>query len=402
MSLIDSLTQPNNTKIVMLVVDGLGGLPKHTNGKTELEQAVTPHLDKLATEGATGQVIPIQIGVTPGSGPAHLALFGYDPLSISIGRGVLEAYGVDIQVGTKDVAIRGNFCTVDENGMIRDRRAGRIADEIAIPLVKLLAEIKISGLEIDIRHVNQYRFAIVLRGDDLSADINDTDPQNTGVRPLDPQPRSSAANKTADLVREWITEAGKILHGQNDANMVTLRGFSHNPGLNTFAERYHLSACCVAVYPMYKGIARLVGMEIAEFDGVIPSAQFKSVKTIIKSSKCEFVFVHVKQTDSHGEDGDYAAKVNAIEEIDKAISKLMEAKPDVLVITGDHSTPSRMESHSWHPVPLLLWAPDTVRQDHIKQFGETQCVLGGLGTMKSKDLMSLILAHSGRLRKYGA
>jgi 2,3-bisphosphoglycerate-independent phosphoglycerate mutase len=402
MSLIDSLTQPNNTKIIMLVVDGLGGLPKHTNGKTELEQAVTPHLDKLAAEGATGQVIPIQIGVTPGSGPAHLALFGYDPLSISIGRGILEAYGVGIQVGTKDVAIRGNFCTVDENGIICDRRAGRIADEIAIPLVKLLAEIKISGLEIDIRHVNQYRFAMVLRGEDLSADVNDTDPQNTGVRPLDPQPRSAAANKTADLVREWITEAGKILHGQDDANMVTLRGFSHNPGLNTFEERYHLSACCIAVYPMYRGIARLVGMEIAQFDGVTPSAQFQSVKTIINSSKCEFIFIHVKQTDSYGEDGDYAAKVNAIEEVDKAIPELMDAKADVLVITGDHSTPSTMQSHSWHPVPLLLWAPDTVRQDHINQFGESQCVSGGLGTMNSKDVMSLILAHSGRLRKYGA
>ena len=402
MSLIDSLTQPNNTKIVMLVVDGLGGLPDHANGKTELEQAVTPHLDKLATEGVTGQIVPIQLGVTPGSGPAHLALFGYDPLGIKVGRGILEAYGVGIQVGKEDVAIRGNFCTVDKNGIILDRRAGRISDEIAIPLVHLLREVKISGLDIDIRHVNQYRFTMVLRGEGLSADINDTDPQDTGVCPLDPQPKSSGAKKTADLLQEWIIEAGKVLHDQVNANMVTLRGFSHNPGLNTFGERYHLAARCVAVYPMYRGIARLVGMEIAQFDGVTPSAQFQAVEETMNFNDYEFVFVHVKQTDSHGEDGDYSAKVKAIEEIDKAIPKLMQANPDVLVVTGDHSTPSRMQSHSWHPVPLLLWAPDTVRQDHINRFGERQCLSGGLGTISAKDLMSLILAHAGRLKKYGA
>ena len=374
MSLIDSLTKTNNTKIIMLVLDGLGGLPDHPNSQTELEQAATPHLDKIAKEGTLGQMIPIQTGVTPGSGPAHLALFGYDPLSISIGRGILEAYGVDIQVGTKDVAIRGNFCTVDQDGIIRDRRAGRISDEIAIPLVKRLAEIKISGLEIDIRHVNQYRFAMVLRGDDLSADINDTDPQDTGVRPLDPYPRSAAANKTAELVREWITEAGKMLHGQRDANMVTLRGFSNNPGLDTFGERYQLSAGCVAVYPMYRGIATLVGMETIQFDGVSPEDQFRAVTKAIVSNNYDFVFVHVKQTDSYGEDGNYDAKVKVIEEVDKAIPKLMQAIPDVLIVTGDHSTPARMESHSWHPVPLLLWAPDTVRQDHVDQFGERECL----------------------------
>ena len=402
MSLIDSLTKTNNTKIIMLVLDGLGGLPDHPNSQTELEQAATPHLDKIAKEGTVGQMIPIQTGVTPGSGPAHLALFGYDPLSISIGRGILEAYGVDIQVGTKDVAIRGNFCTVDQDGIIRDRRAGRISDEIAIPLVKRLAEIKISGLEIDIRHVNQYRFAMVLRGDDLSADINDTDPQDTGVRPLDPYPRSAAANKTAELVREWITEAGKMLHGQRDANMVTLRGFSNNPGLDTFGERYQLSAGCVAVYPMYRGIATLVGMETIQFDGVSPEDQFRAVTKAIVSNNYDFVFVHVKQTDSYGEDGNYDAKVKAIEEVDKAIPKLLQAKPDVLIVTGDHSTPARMQSHSWHPVPLLLWAPDTVRQDHVDQFGERACLAGGLGTVNGKDVMSIILAHAGRLNKYGA
>ena len=402
MSLIDSLIKTNNTKIVMLVLDGLGGLPDHPHGQTELERATTPHLDKIAKEGSVGQVIPIQIGVTPGSGPAHLALFGYDPLNVSIGRGILEAYGVGIQVGIKDVAIRGNFCTVDENGIIRDRRAGRISDEIAIPLVKRLAEIKISGLEIDIRHVNQYRFAMVLRGDDLSADINDTDPQVTGVCPLDPYPRSAAANKTVELVREWITEAGKILHGQLDANMVTLRGFSNNPGLETFGERYQLSAGCVAVYPMYRGIATLVGMETVQFDGVSPEDQFRAVTNAIVSNNRNFVFVHVKQTDSYGEDGNYDAKVKAIEEVDKAIPKLMQAKPDVLIVTGDHSTPARMQSHSWHPVPLLLWAPDTVRQDHVDQFGERKCLSGGLGTVNGKDVMSIILAHAGRLNKYGA
>ncbi len=402
MSLIDSLIKSNNTKIVMLVIDGLGGLPDHINGKTELEQAATPHLDKLANEGVTGQIVPIQLGVTPGSGPAHLALFGYDRFCISIGRGILEAYGVGIQVGTKDVAIRGNFCTVDKNGIIIDRRAGRVSDEIAIPLVQLLGEIKISGLDIDIRHVNQYRFAMVLRGEGLSADINDTDPQHTGVCALNPEARSSRANKTASLVQEWISEAGKVLREQENANMVTLRGFSHNPCLDTFSKRYQLSAYCVAAYPMYRGIARLVGMEIIQFDGVTPSEQFHIVEKTMNTNEYDFAFVHFKQTDSSGEDGDYVAKVRAIEAVDQAIPRLMQAQPDVMVVTGDHSTPSRMQSHSWHPVPVLLWAPDTVREDHINQFGERQCLSGGLGTIEAKDLMSLILAHSGRLRKYGA
>ncbi|HCU81293.1 MAG: phosphoglycerate mutase [Chloroflexi bacterium] len=402
MSIIDSLVKTNNTKIIMLVLDGLGGLPNDFNGKTELEQAVTPHLDNIAKEGVLGQVIPVQTGVTPGSGPAHLALFGYDPLNVDIGRGILEAYGVGMQVREKDVAIRGNFCTVDKNGIVTDRRAGRITDEMAKPLVKLLAEIKIDGLSIDIRHVNQYRFAMVLRGDGLSANLDDTDPQEIGVRTFDPKPNSESAKHTADLIKKWIVEARQVLGGYENANMVTLRGYSHNPGLKSFGERYQLSAGCVAVYPMYRGIARLVGMETIEFDGVSPVDQFSTGKRVINSNDYDFLFVHVKQTDSYGEDGNYDKKVNAIEEVDKAISTLMQANPDVLVVTGDHSTPSRMQAHSWHPVPFLLWAPETVRQDQANQFGETECLSGGLGTMHAKDIMSMILAHSGRLKKYGA
>ena len=402
MNLIDLLVKTNNTKIIMLVLDGLGGLPDDINGKTELEQAFTPHLDQIAKEGAVGQVIPIQTGVTPGSGPAHLALFGYDPLDVDIGRGILEAYGVGMQVGARDVAIRGNFCTVDKNGILTDRRAGRITDEIAKPLVELLAEININGLNIDIRHVNQYRFAMVLRGDNLSVNLEDTDPQETGVRPLDPKPNSANAKYTADLVGKWIAEAGQVLGGYEHANMVTLRGYSHNPGLKSFGQRYQLSAGCVAAYPMYRGIARLVGMETIEFDGVNVADQFSAGQRVLNSNDCEFLFVHVKQTDSYGEDGNYDAKVNAIEEVDKTISTLMQANPDVLVVTGDHSTPSRMQAHSWHPVPFLLWAPDTVRKDQASHFGETECLSGGLGTMHAKDVMSIILAHSGRLKKYGA
>ncbi len=396
------LLRPNGSKIVLLVMDGLGGLPIEPNGPTELEFAATPNMDRLAAEGTLGQTIPIRPGITPGSGPAHLALFGYDPLHHPVGRGVLSALGVGLEVRPGDVAARGNFCTMDSEGKITDRRAGRIPSEESAPLVEKLAQIKIPGVEIEVRQVKEYRFVVVMRGEGLSPDLADTDPQVTGVPPLPVKPTKDtpAARRTAELFNQWIAEARKLLADQPKANCVTLRGFATDPELPKFDESYGLKAACVAVYPMYKGVARLVGMDIISFEGESPEDEFAAVAE--HWDEYDFFFVHIKKTDSKGEDGDFAGKAHIIETVDAALPRLLALKPDVLMITGDHSTPARLRSHSWHPVPFLLWAPASARPDSQTRFGETACAQGGLGTFQAHDAMPLALAHALRLEKFGA
>lgn len=388
-------------KILLLVMDGLGGLPMTQGGLTELEAARTPNLDRLAREGSCGLSIPVARGIAPGSGPAHLALFGYDPLVYEIGRGVLEATGIGLEVNPGDVAIRGNFCTVDEQGLITDRRAGRISTEEGAKRVALLRQIEIPGVTIDIEIAKEYRFAMVLRGEGLNAAIADTDPQRTGVAPLPARALDPAAEYTANLVNQWLAKAREVLRGQEPANMATLRGFAMEPGLPKYRDVYKLKAACVAVYPMYKGVAKLVGMD------VIPTTahdttrdEFEHVARIWNDY--DFVFCHIKYTDSRGEDGDFDAKVKVIEEVDEALPVLLDLKPDVLIVTGDHSTPAKYRAHSWHPVPTLLWAPETHMPDRAQSFGERECMSGALGQFPAVDLMMLALAHAKRLGKVGA
>lgn len=390
----------NNSKIVLLILDGLGGLPIQTGGPTSLEAAETPIMDRLASEGSLGQIVPIRPGVTPGSGPAHLALFGYDPLDHLVGRGALEAIGVGLEVRAGDVAARGNFCTLDNNGKISDRRAGRISNEEARPLVERLNEIKVGKVEVEVRHLREYRFAIVMRGKDLGSDIADTDPQQTGLSPLAPKASNKASENAALLFGEWIKKAQDLLVEEEQANGVTLRGFGSDPELPVYQDKYGLKAACVAVYPMYRGVSKLVGMDVVDFDGEDPEDEFSAVDTIWNDY--DFVFTHIKKTDSMGEDGNFVGKKGIIKSVDKALPALLALKPDVLVITGDHSTPARMRSHSWHPVPLLLWAPERGLPDQQVSFGERACALGGLGTLPASDIMSLALAHAGRLKKFGA
>jgi 2,3-bisphosphoglycerate-independent phosphoglycerate mutase len=398
--LLKELISPNNSKIVLLVMDGLGGLPMEPGGKTELETAKTPNMDRLAAEGMLGQTLPIDYGVTPGSGPAHMSLFGYDPVAHEVGRGVLEALGVGMYVHRGDVAVRGNFCTVDANGIITDRRAGRIPSEEAAPLIEKLKAIKLPGVEIEARHVKEYRFALVMRGPGLNPELEETDPQRTGVAPLAVVAKVPEAQKTAELFNRWIAEAKKILSGQPKANCLTLRGFATDPRLEPFMDCYNLRAACVAVYPMYKGVSSLVGMDVIQFEGETPSDEFKAVGRVWNDY--DFFFVHIKKTDSYGEDGNFDAKAHVIETVDEALPELLQLKPDVLIITGDHSTPARLKSHSWHPVPFLFWAPATVRADTQTQFGERFCAMGGLGTINSLEAMPLALAHAQRLTKFGA
>lgn len=394
------LNTNNGSKIVLLVADGLGGLPLTPDGLTELETANTPNLDALAKRGTLGLSTPVLPGITPGSGPGHLGLFGYDPLEYQIGRGVLEALGIDFELGPNDVAIRGNFCTIDANGNISDRRAGRISSDIAKKLCeKLHAGIKIPGIEVFVQHVKEYRLVIVLRAEGLGGEIEDTDPQKTGVPPLDPVAKNPASQRTAELLKEFIKQAAVILKDDAPANLLTMRGIDKKPPIPTFEEVYGMKAGAIAVYPMYRGLARLVSMNVLDA-GQTLSDQMDRLEQSWKDF--DFFFVHFKYTDSTGEDGNFSEKVKRIEELDAAIPRITALKPDVLIVTGDHSTPSKMKSHSWHPVPVLLSAEERCRPDLCDKFGERDCLRGGLGQFPAKYLMGFAMAHAGRFDKFGA
>ncbi len=397
-TLTKELHTKNNAKIVMLVADGLGGLPRTADGKTELETAQTPNLDQLAARGVQGASIPVLPGITPGSGPGHLGLFGYDPLQYVIGRGALEATGIGFHLQPGDVAIRCNFCTLDEQGNIVDRRAGRIPTEESTPLVEKLDQISIPGVETFVAPVKEHRFVVVFRGENLGDHVEDTDPQTTGVPPLAPVATDPDSERTVEVALEFLRQAKQILAGQPKANFLTMRGFAAKPNLPTYEEIYGLRAAAIAVYPMYKGLARLVGMDI-----VGQAATFDDQLQLLKEhwEDYDFFFVHFKYTDSTGEDGNFEAKVKKIEQFDAGIPAVVDLKPTVLIVTGDHSTPAYLKSHSWHPVPTLL-VSDCCRPDHCTEFNETSCIQGGLGHFEAKYLMLLALSNAGRLGKYGA
>ena len=398
LDLVRELAEQAASKIVMLVADGLGGLPLEPGGKTELETAVTPNLDRLAARGTSGSSIPVLPGITPGSGPGHLGLFGYDPLEFKIGRGALEATGIGFELGPDDVAARGNFCTLDATGLIADRRAGRIASEESFKVVERLQAVKIPGIETFVKPVKEHRFVVVFRGQGLDGGVADTDPQAVGVAPLDPKPLSPAAARTAEVAKEFVRQARAILAGEPKANGMVLRGFAAKPQLPGYAELYGLRAAAIAVYPMYKGLAQLAGMKLV---GKAQSLDEQIDELARHWEEFDFFFLHFKYTDSTGEDGDFAEKVRRIEELDRALPRIEALRPDVLIVTGDHSTPSRLKSHSWHPVPTLLVA-DTCRPDGLAAFSEKDCLRGGFGIFPAKHLMLLAMAHAGRFGKFGA
>lgn len=396
--LVRELAEKNSTKIVMLVADGLGGLPLEAGGKTELETASTPNLDRLAARGTSGSSVPVLPGITPGSGPGHLGLFGYDPLEFKIGRGALEATGIGFELGPHDVAARGNFCTLDAAGKITDRRAGRIASEESFAVVERLQAVRVPGVEVFVKPVKEHRFVVVFRGPGLDGGVADTDPQATGVAPLDPQPHTAAAAKTAEVAKAFVAAARAILANEPKANGMVLRGFAAKPALPSYADLYGLRAAAIAVYPMYKGLARLAGMTLVGQPHTL-AEQVDELATCW--GDYDFFFLHFKYTDSTGEDGAFPQKVQRIEELDAILPRIEALKPDVLIVTGDHSTPSKLKSHSWHPVPTLLVA-DTCRPDGLAKFSERECLRGGFGIFPAKHLMLLAMAHAERLGKYGA
>lgn len=399
LNFIQRLIKPADTKIVLLVIDGLGGLPKEQDLLTELEAAKTPNLDTLAARSICGLQQLVGPGITPGSGPGHLALFGYDPIKYQVGRGVLSALGINFKLEEKDIAARGNFCTIDNNGNITDRRAGRIPTDKNIELCKLLHNINLPDVKIFIETVKEYRFLLVLRGEGLSGNLIDTDPQMIGKKPLEPKGLTSEAEKTVKLVRNFVIKAKEVLKYQSPANMVLLRGFSKKPNWPIMKDVFGLNCAAIAAYPMYRGLAKLIGMDILE-TGQTVKEEFDTLTN--NWNEYDYFYLHVKKTDSAGEDGDFDRKVAKIEEVDEQIPKLLDLNPDVIIITGDHSTPSLLKYHSWHPVPVLLWSK-YCRTDKVKKFGERDCITGGLGPrFPAVDLMPLALANAKRLEKFGA
>jgi len=399
--LIKDLIQKSNTKILLIILDGLGGLP--VKGRTELEIANKPHLDALATESACGLHIPVSMGITPGSGPGHLSLFGYDPIEWQIGRGVLETLGLGVELKKTDVAIRANYATI-EKGTIRDRRAGRIPTEESRKITERLQEKirKIDDVEVMFTPGMEHRSAIVLRFPESlpqgSASIRDTDPQKEGEPPLNVTPETPQAERVAKIVEKLLSRIIEVIKNEKRANYILLRGFSQVPDIPHFEEVYGLKALCIAVYPMYRGLARLVEMDAPTIAGDIRE-EIDFLKNNYKDY--DFFFLHVKKIDSYGEDGNFKGKASKIEEFDKALPEILGLTPDVLIVTGDHSTPSVLKSHSWHPVPVLLKSPYVLGKT-CKAFTERECLKGELSIFPTINLMPLALSNAGRLKKFGA
>jgi len=395
---IKRIARTSPSKLVLLVIDGLGGLPHPETGKTELESARKPNLNRIARDSICGLIDPVSPGITPGSAPGHLAIFGYDPVQYHVGRGVMEALGIDVELKPDDVAARGNFCTVDDRGVITHRRAGRISTDKNTVLCRLLNTIAVAGAEISVLPVKEHRFVLILRGEVLSPELGDSDPQQIGQAPKKIEALSPQAQKTADIANEFVSQASNLLKGKDPANMVLLRGFSRRPHLPSISEIYKLKPAAIATYPMYRGLARLVGMKVLP-GGEGITDQLNSLQR--HYAKYDFFFIHFKTTDARGEDGDFRAKVQAIEELDTALPALLSLDPDVLVVTGDHSTPATLAMHSWHPVPFMLkskWC----RPDSVAEFSEQACLAGGMGRFPATEIMSLAMANALKLDKFGA
>ena len=388
----------NEKRILLLVMDGLGGLPREPGGPTELEAARTPNLDALAAGAECGLHVPIDYGIAPGSAPGHLALFGYDPLQYPIGRGIVAALGIGHPVRGGDVAARLNFATRDAAGLVTDRRAGRIPTELCTRLAALLDAIELPDVEVAVRPVRDYRAVVVLRGDGLSDRVSDTDPARTGVAALPPRAAASDAEHTAQLAAAFVDRARELLADEAPANEVLLRGFAQLPRIPSLADRFGLRPIALAVYPDYKGVSRLVGMQAVEGLADLP-AQSRALAAAW--AEHDYFFVHHKYTDSTGEDGNFDAKVAQVEKVDRALPDLLAGAPDVVIVTGDHSTPSVARSHTAHPVPFLIHAA-AARPDTVCRFGERECAAGAWGVLPGRALMAIALGHAGKVARFGA
>jgi 2,3-bisphosphoglycerate-independent phosphoglycerate mutase len=403
-ALYSELTLKTKAKLALVVMDGLGDLATREQGYvTPLEAAVTPNLDALARDSAQGRMIPVAPGLTPGSGPGHLGLFGYDPIEFQVGRGVIEALGLGLELRAGDIAARANFCTVNAKGIVTDRRAGRIDTAVCEELCALLSQKvkKIGDVEVIIKPGKGHRFVVVFRGKGLEGPLTDADPHREGlpIPKVEPVNKKSArAKEAAKLVAEFYQAAMPVIANRKPANGFLLRGIAHQPAIPTFEDRYGLRAACIAVYPMYKGLAQLVGMAKLEGPQTI-AEQFE--RYAAEYDRFDYFFIHYKYTDMYGEDGNFPAKKKAIEDFDAALPILLRKKPDVLAITGDHSTPCLVKGHSWHPQPVLLHSAFS-GSDKLQRFSETGANSGSLSVFEAKYLIRLMQANAMMFDKYGA
>jgi 2,3-bisphosphoglycerate-independent phosphoglycerate mutase len=403
---VRGLAKKTDSKILMVVLDGVGGLPMTVNGETELASAKTPNLDALARESQLGQVELIGAGITPGSGPGHLSLFGYDPLHYLVGRGALSAVGIGVKLNKGDVAVRGNFATLGADRIVEDRRAGRPSDEKNAEIVARLkaAMPEIDGVPVEIYTESEHRFVVVFRagdGGDLGANLSDVDPQTTGVQPMTATAHDAPSERTAALVNAFVQRAEEALQDDPQVNGVLFRGYSDVPHFPSFEDAYQLNAACIASYPMYKGLASLVGMDVLDVEGEEDALDGKVQALTRHWAEYDFFFLHIKKTDSTGEDGDFAAKVKKIELFDALLPRLLALQPDVVCVVGDHSTPSKLSAHSWHPVPVLIRS-EYGRKDAAVRYTEEEAARGSLGLRRGTDLMPLLMANALKLNKYGA
>jgi 2,3-bisphosphoglycerate-independent phosphoglycerate mutase len=403
-ALYSELTLKTKAKLALVVLDGVGDIAlKENNYLTPLEAANTPNLDQLAKDSAQGRLIPVAPGITPGSGPGHLGLFGYDPLEFQVGRGVIEALGLGLELQPGDVCARANFATLDAKGIVTDRRAGRIPTETCEKLCALLsAKIKkIGDTQVIIKAGKEHRFVVIFRGKGLEGPLTDADPNREGfaiptVKPRDP--KNAGQKKVAKLIADFYKLALPIIANEKPANGFLMRGIAHQPEIPLFNDRYQLKPACLAIYPMYKGLAQLVGMIKIEGPQNI-SEQFQ--RYLAEYDNYDFFFIHFKYTDKYGEDGNFAAKKKAIEEFDAALPILLQKKPDVLAITGDHSTPAPLKGHSWHPQPVMINSAAS-GSDKLQRFTETGANSGSLGIFPAKFLLRLMQANARMFDKYGA
>ncbi len=404
--ILKEISTETPSKILFVVLDGVGGLPQQFGGPTELADAKTPNLDNLAKNSMLGLQHPVAPGIAPGSGPGHLSLFGYDPVAYQVGRGALSAIGINADFRDGDIGVRGNFATLDASGLVLDRRAGRPSDEENIRIVsKLKASIKeIDGVSLNFYTESEHRFVVILRGEGLGEKITDTDPQKTGVAPLKSHAHDTgdtAADKAAGVLNKLTAQLQEVLKDEPQINGALFRGISERPKFPSLTDIYKLKPACVASYPMYKGVASLVGMDVLDVQGEGDAPEGKVAALQANWDKYDFFYLHFKKTDSTGEDGDFHEKSHKVEIFDELLPELLALKPDVILITGDHSTPAVMKAHSWHPVPVLLHGP-VMRNDVGQRFTEDEALKGALGTLKGNDLMTLAMAHAGKLQKYGA
>ncbi|VCU53774.1 hypothetical protein TTHN1_01560 [Thermus thermophilus] len=400
---LKELAQKTPSKILLIVLDGVGGLPLEPGGPTELEAAKTPNLDRLAEESALGLLTPVYPGLAPGSGPGHLALFGYDPFRYVVGRGALSALGLGADFREGDVALRGNFATLDPEGKVVDRRAGRPPTEENQRVIAKLKEAipRIEDVEVHFYTESEHRFLVILRGEGLEDKVTDTDPQKTGLPPLKAKALDEASEKTARIVNLLSERIREVLKDEPRMNGALFRGASKKPSFPRMQEVYKLTPAAIASYPMYKGLASLVGMEVLPVEGEGDALEGKLKALKENWGRYDFFYFHVKKTDAMGEDGNFRGKVEKVELFDALLPEILALGPDVLAITGDHSTPALLKAHSWHPVPLLLKAP-YLRADEARRFTEREAQRGSLGHLRGVELMPLLLAHAGKLLKYGA